>query len=291
VPPERAGARARAVPHPPESEIARLVDQALAEDIGQGDITSEAVVAEGTRMIFAIVPREAVVVAGLPLAAAVFARTAFGCRFEIRIPDGAPAPPGTTVATVEGNARGLLTGERTALNFLQHLSGIATLTRSYVERIEGTGAVLLDTRKTIPGMRLLAKYATALGGAQNHRLRLDEAVLIKDNHIAAAGGVAEAIRRAKAAGYDAIEIECESLAQVSEALAAGAKRILLDNMDLPTLRAAVKEAKGKAVLEASGGVRLETLRAIAETGVDYISVGWITHSAPAADIGLDLVAC
>lgn len=279
------------MPHLPESEIARAVEQALAEDVGKGDITSEAVVAAGTRMTLAVVPREPVVVAGLPVAAAVFARTAFGCRFEVAIPDGGAALPGSTIATVAGEARGLLTGERTALNFLQHLSGIATLTRAFVEAIEGTGAVLLDTRKTIPGMRLFAKYATALGGARNHRLRLDDAVLIKDNHIAAAGGVAEAVRRARAAGHESVEIECETLAQVEEALTAGAKRILLDNMDLPTLRAAVGKAKGRAVLEASGGVRLETARAVAETGVDFISVGRITHSAPAADIGLDLVEC
>jgi len=175
-----------------------------------------------------------------------------------------------------------------ALNFVQVLSGIATLTHAYVQRIAGTGAVLLDTRKTVPGLRALSKYATALGGARNHRLRLDDGVLIKDNHIAVCGGVAQAVARATAAGLAAIEVECDTIAQVTEALGAGAERILLDNMTPDSLRRAVKMAGGRVPLEASGGVTLDTIRAIAETGVDYISVGAITHSAPAVDVGIDL---
>jgi nicotinate-nucleotide pyrophosphorylase (carboxylating) len=187
-----------------------------------------------------------------------------------------------------GNARAMLAAERSALNTLQHLSGIATLTRSYVDAIEGTGAVLLDTRKTIPGLRVLDKYAARMGGAQNHRMRLDDGVLIKDNHVAVCGGVAEAVRRAKAANTGLpVQVEVDRVEQIAPALDAGADRLLLDNMDPAKLREAVRLVAGRVPLEASGGVTLETIRFLAETGVDYISVGRITQSAPAVDIGLD----
>jgi nicotinate-nucleotide pyrophosphorylase (carboxylating) len=189
---------------------------------------------------------------------------------------------------LEGNARAMLAAERSALNTLQHLSGIATLTRTYVDAIAGTGAVLLDTRKTIPGLRLLEKYAARMGGAENHRMRLDDGVLIKDNHVAVCGGVAEAVRRAKSADSGLpVQVEVDRIEQIEPALTAGADRLLLDNMDPAELREAVKLVAGRVPLEASGGVTLETIRFIAETGVDYISVGRITQSAPAVDIGLD----
>jgi nicotinate-nucleotide pyrophosphorylase (carboxylating) len=191
---------------------------------------------------------------------------------------------------LEGNARAMLAAERSALNSLQHLSGIATLTRRYVEAIAGTGATLLDTRKTIPGLRLLDKYAARMGGAENHRMRLDDGVLIKDNHVAVCGGVGEAVRAAKAAGTSLpVQVEVDSIAQIEPALVAGADRLLLDNMDVATLREAVRLVAGRVPLEASGGVNLDTIRGIAETGVNFISVGRITQSAPAVDIGLDYV--
>jgi nicotinate-nucleotide pyrophosphorylase (carboxylating) len=205
--------------------------------------------------------------------------------------DGERVKAGAAMGRVEGPARGLLAVERTALNFLQHLSGIATLTAQYAERIAGTRAVLLDTRKTTPGLRALEKHAAQLGGARNHRLRLDDGVLIKDNHINVCGSIVVAVKRARAGVpvLTKIEVECDTLEQVKEALAAGADVILLDNMGLDDLRRAVILSGGRIPLEASGGVRLENIRAIAETGVDFISVGRITQSAPAVDIGLDAV--
>lgn len=231
--------------------------------------------------------REDIVVAGLPVAERVFRKIEPATEFEAAARDGDKLANGAVIAQVRGPACGLLTAERTALNFLQHLSGIATLTRRYADRIDGTGAVLLDTRKTIPGLRVLNKYATRMGGAVNHRMRLDDAVLIKDNHIAVSGSIAEAVKRARAAGHAVIEVECDSLDQVEEALGAGANTVMFDNMDVETLKKAVALVGGKAGTEASGGVRLETIRAIAETGVDTISVGRITQSAPAVDIGFD----
>ena len=193
---------------------------------------------------------------------------------------------------LSGKARAMLTAERPALNTLQHLSGIATLTRRYVDAIEGTGAVVIDTRKTIPGLRVLEKYAVRMGGAHNHRMRLDDGMLIKDNHVAVCGGVAEAVRAAKAANTGLqVQVEVDRIAQIEPALAAGADRLLLDNMPLPVLREAVALVAGRVPLEASGGVNLDTIRAIAETGVDFISVGRITQSAPAVDIGLDFALC
>ncbi|MGB8275401.1 MAG: carboxylating nicotinate-nucleotide diphosphorylase [Alphaproteobacteria bacterium] len=270
-----------------DTDIDRVIDLALAEDIGGGDVTTNAVIPDTARLTAEMRTRQALVVAGIEIAARVFRRLSPACKIEILVPDGAQVPAGTVLARIEGPARPLLTAERTALNLAQHLSGIATLTRTYADRIEGTGAVLLDTRKTLPGLRRLEKYATHLGGAENHRMGLYDGVLIKDNHIAVAGGVGAAVAAAKAAGLTDIEVECDSLAQVEQALAAGAKRLLLDNMGLETLTAAVRLARGRTRTEASGGVTLETIRAIAETGVDCVSVGRITQSAPSADIGLD----
>ena len=202
--------------------------------------------------------------------------------------DGDKVDAGKVLMRLEGNARAMLAAERSALNTLQHMSGIATLTRQYVDRIDGTGATLLDTRKTIPGLRLLEKYAARMGGAENHRMRLDDGLLIKDNHVAVAGGVGEAVRAAKAAntGFP-VQVEVDRIDQIEPALEAGADRLLLDNMPPPVLREAVALVAGRVPLEASGGVNLDTIRAIAETGVNYISVGRITQSAPAVDIGLD----
>lgn len=231
--------------------------------------------------------REPMVIAGLPAALAVFKALDPNCRVDAHQKDCAQIGAGEIIAIIDGLARALLSAERTALNILQHLSGIASLTHSYVDEIAGTGAVLLDTRKTIPGLRHLQKYATAAGGGQNHRMGLFDGVLIKDNHIAVAGGVTAAIKAAQVAGLSDIQVECDTLDQMRDALAAGAKRLLLDNMGPDLLREAVSLADGRATLEASGGVTLDTIRAIAETGVDFISVGRLTQSAPAIDIGLD----
>ncbi len=270
------------------ADVDAAVTAALAEDMGTGDITTDALVPADATLSLVMAARQDIVAAGLPVARAVFRRLAPAAALGVETSDGTSVAAGTVMMRIEGPARGLLSGERAALNFVQVLSGIATLTRAYVRRIAGTGAVLLDTRKTVPGLRALSKYATALGGARNHRLRLDDGVLIKDNHIAVCGGVAQAVARARAAGLAAIEVECDTIAQVTEALGAGAERILLDNMTPDSLRRAVKMAGGRVPLEASGGVTLDTIRAIAETGVDYISVGAITHSAPAVDVGIDL---
>ncbi len=269
-------------------EIRRFAEAALAEDLGRGDITTDGVIPEEARLHGALVARESLVVAGIEVALTVFRCLAPDLNAAVLSPDGTRAGPDMVLARIEGPARALLSAERTALNVFQHLSGIATLTRAYVDRIAGTGAVLLDTRKTLPGLRRLDKYATAVGGARNHRMRLDDGVLIKDNHIAVAGGVAAAVARARAAGLKGVEVECDTLEQVEAALAAGADSLLLDNMDLDTLGRAVKLAAGRVPVEASGGVTLETVRGVAATGVDYISTGRITQSAPAVDIALDL---
>ena len=272
------------------AEIARAVDSALAEDVGLGDLTTRATVPEGTRLKLVIVPREDIVPAGLEVAAEVFKRLAPDAMIEIVARDGVRVATGTALMRIEGPAHGLLTAERTALNFVQLLSGIATLTRAYVDAIDGTGAVLLDTRKTLPGLRALSKYATRMGGAVNHRMRLDDGMLIKDNHVAAAGGIGEAVRRAVAQAPQGMDVraECDTLEQVEEALAADATSLLLDNMAPDTLRRAVATVNGRVPLEASGGVNLKNIRAIAETGVDFISTGRITQGATAVDIGLDL---
>lgn len=263
---------------------------ALTEDLGPGDITCTSVIPDDARLTALAQAREPLVCAGLPLAMAVFHELDAGCRIECPVREGETVAAGGVLFKVSGQARALLSAERTALNILQHLSGIATLTRRYAEAIEGTGAKLLDTRKTLPLWRPLAKYATALGGAVNHRMGLYDAVMIKDNHIAVVGSVRRAVTAAKAAGQRNIQVECDSLDQVAEALAAGANRLLLDNMTPDTLRKAVALAAGRASTEASGGLTLDTIRAAAETGVDFVSVGRITQSAPAVDIGLDFAS-
>jgi nicotinate-nucleotide pyrophosphorylase (carboxylating) len=260
----------------------------LAEDLGEaGDITSEAVIPAHARFTGVMDSREAIVVAGLPVAEGFFRALDREVEIERLAEEGEPVEAGADLMRLGGKARALLTAERSALNLVQHLSGIATLTRRYVDAITGTGAILLDTRKTIPGLRVLEKYATRMGGAQNHRMGLWDAAMIKDNHVAVAGGVAEAVRRASAAGIGRIIVEVDRLEQIEPALEAGATHLLLDNMDVPALREAVALVAGRVPTEASGGVTLETIRAKAETGVTYVSVGRITQSAPAADIGLD----
>jgi len=268
-----------------------FVDRVLAEDLGSGgDATSRATIPAEARFTAEMNCREPITVAGLGVAAAFFRQLDRDVRIEQLVEDGQSVPAGTVLMRLQGNARAMLTAERSALNTLQHLSGIATLTRRYADAIAGTGATLLDTRKTIPGLRLLDKYATRMGGAENHRMRLDDGVLIKDNHVGVCGGVAEAVSAAKAANTGLeIQVEVDRIDQIEPALAAGAERLLLDNMDVSTLEQAVAVVAGRVPLEASGGVNLDTIRGIAETGVDYISVGGITQSAPAVDIGLDYV--
>ena len=270
-------------------DIDDFVARVLAEDLGEGgDVTSNATIAPEAQFRAVINCREAIVVAGLDVVAAFFRKLDADVRVEPLVKDGDHAAAGTELMRLDGNARAMLAAERSALNTLQHLSGIATLTRRYVEAIAGTGAILLDTRKTLPGLRALDKYAARMGGAQNHRMRLDDGILIKDNHVAVCGGVAQAVRSAKAANAGLpVQVEVDRIDQIEPALAAGADRLLLDNMALDTLREAVALVAGRVPLEASGGVNLDTIRAIAETGVDYISVGRITQSAPAVDIGLD----
>ncbi len=279
----------REYPVPPCGETTQhLIDLALAEDLGQGgDITSTSTIPADVVFSGVLAARHPMVVAGLPVAALVFKTVSPAIVWRQDIEDGAQVEKGTVLARVEGPARALLAAERTALNMVQHLSGIATSARRYVDEVKGTGALILDTRKTLPAYRELAKYATRMGGATNHRMRLDDAVLIKDNHVAVAGGVSVAIARARTAGLGPIEVECDTLKQVHEALDAGADAILLDNMSLAHLREAVSMIGARARTEASGGVTLESVRAIAETGVKGISIGRITQSAPAVDIGLD----
>ncbi|MET0269451.1 MAG: carboxylating nicotinate-nucleotide diphosphorylase [Sphingomonas sp.] len=272
-------------------DLDAFVSATLAEDMGEaGDITSAAVIPAEARFTGVMDSRDAITVAGLPIAEAFFRRLDPGAKVEALAAEGDSVPAGTALMRLDGRARALLTAERSALNTVQHLSGIATMTRGYVDAIRGTGATLLDTRKTIPGLRALEKYATRMGGATNHRMGLWDAAMIKDNHVAVAGGVAEAVRRAVAAGIARIIVEVDRIDQIEPALAAGATHLLLDNMPPETLRGAVTLVGGRVPTEASGGVRLDTIRAIAETGVTFISVGRLTQSAPAADIGLDLAA-
>ena len=275
----------------PDFDLDDFVQRVLAEDLGTGgDVTSKATIAEEARFAAEMNCREPIVVAGLEIAIAFFRALDPEVQIEKLEDDGDKVEAGTVLLRLEGQARAMLTAERSALNTLQHLSGIATLTRRYVDAIAGTGATLLDTRKTIPGLRALEKYAARMGGAQNHRMRLDDGLLIKDNHVGVSGGVAQAVRAAKAHGSGLpIQVEVDRLEQIEPALATGADRLLLDNMAPETLTAAVALVAGRVPLEASGGVRLDTIRGIAETGVDYISVGRITQSAPAVDIGLDYV--
>ena len=264
-----------------------LVRRALAEDIGTGDVTSEATVAPGTRAVATITQKAAGVVFGLDAAEAVFRALDPAVALERLGPEARWREPPAPVLRATGEARALLGAERTALNFLGRLSGVATLTARCVQVVEGTGAQILDTRKTTPGLRALEKAAVASGGGVNHRAGLYDMVLIKENHAAMGGGVGAAVRAAAAAFPDlALEVECSTLGELDEALAAGATRILLDNMGPAELRAAVAHVGGRARLEASGGVGLDTLRAHAETGVDWISIGALTHSAPTLDLSL-----
>ncbi len=274
--------------------IRDVVARALAEDVGAGDLTTLATVPAEAHAAAAFVFREPGVVCGLPVVEAVFAAVAPGLEVRAALAEGARAERGAVAATVAGPARGLLTGERVALNLLQRLSGVATVAARYAEAVAGTGARILDTRKTTPGLRALEKYAVRVGGATNHRYGLYDGVMLKDNHLAilAAQGVglAGAVRLARAAvgPMVRVEVEVESVAEAAEAAEAGADMIMLDNMPPEQLRAAVAAVKGRALTEASGGITLQTVRAVAEAGVDFISVGALTHSARALDIGLDI---
>ena len=274
---------------PDNFDLDDFVRNTLAEDLGiGGDVTSRATIPEDAHFVAEMNARQEIVVAGIGIAAAFFRELDPEVEIEQLVQDGEKVPARTVLLRLDGNARAMLAAERSALNTLQHLSGIATLARTYVDAIAGTGAVLIDTRKTIPGLRALEKYAVRMSGAQNHRMRLDDGMLIKDNHVAVCGGVAEAVRAAKQADTGLqVQVEVDRIEQIEPALEAGADRLLLDNMDPAKLREAVKLVAGPVPLEASGGVILETIRSIAETGVDFISVGRITQSAPAVDIGLD----
>jgi len=272
-------------------DLDAFVAATLAEDLGPGgDITSAAVIPADARFLGTMASRDAITVAGLPIAEAFFRRLDPDVVIEHLVEDGASVAPGTALLRLSGKARAMLTAERSALNTVQHLSGIATITAAYVAAIAGTGATLLDTRKTIPGLRLIEKYATRMGGAQNHRMGLWDAAMIKDNHVAVAGGIGPAVTAAKDAGIARIIVEVDRLDQIEPALAAGATHLLLDNMGPAQLAEGVALVAGRVPTEASGGVRLDTIRALAETGVTYISVGRLTQSAPAADIGLDFAA-
>ena len=269
-----------------------VVRAALAEDLGRaGDITSEACVDPQARLKVQFAVRAAGVISGLDCARLALAAMDPSIRFSAQRRDGDVVSAGEVLAHAEGNARAILAAERTALNLLGRMSGVASLTQAYVRAVEGTGAVIVDTRKTTPGLRLLEKYAVRCGGGVNHRFGLDDGILIKDNHVAASGGVGEALKRAKAAAGHLvkIEVEVDSLEQLDEALEYAPDVVMLDNFGLDDLREAVRRGAGRVRLEASGGVNLETVRAIAETGVDVISVGALTHSAAVLDIGLDTV--
>jgi nicotinate-nucleotide pyrophosphorylase (carboxylating) len=276
----------------PGFDLDAFVTATLAEDLGIGlpggghDVTSESVIEAGARFSGVMDSRDAIVVAGLPIAAAFFRKLDPAIEIAILAEEGTRVPPGTHLIRIAGNARAMLTAERSALNTVQHLTGIATMTREYVDAMGGQ-ATLLDTRKTIPGLRHLEKYATRTGGAQNHRMGLWDAAMIKDNHVLVAGGVGPAIVRARAAGVTRIICEVDHLEQIEPAIAAGAHHLLLDNMGPDMLRQAVAIVAGRVPTEASGGVNLQTIGAIAASGVTYVSVGRLTQSAPAADIGLD----
>jgi len=275
-------------------DLNEFIDRTLAEDLGyefEGgghDITSSSVIPKDTQFEGAITSREELVVAGMPIAEAFFRNLDPKIEIEILCSEGERVKPDTKLMCINGNARAILTAERSALNTIQHMSGVATIVRRYVEAMDNPNCTLLDTRKTIPGLRQLEKYAVRLGGGSNHRLGLWDIAMIKDNHVQVAGGVAQAVQRAIEAGVAKIICEVDTLDQIEPAIQAGATRILLDNMEPSTLRKAVKIVSGRAPTEASGGITLETIKAMANTGVDYISVGRLTQSAPAMDIGLDL---
>jgi nicotinate-nucleotide pyrophosphorylase (carboxylating) len=271
------------------AEVDDFINRSLAEDIGRGDLTTMVTIPAGTRLKASMVARQDVVVCGIEIAALTFRRVHQEIKVEVKARDGDKVAKGAVLAVVEGDARPVLAAERTALNILQHLSGIATEVRKYAEAVEGTGCTLIDTRKTIPTLRNLAKYASYIGGARNHRIRLDDGVLIKDNHIAAAGSLTETVKRAQRAtpALTVIEVECDTLEQVREAAESGVDMILLDNMGVEDLKKAVAIVNKRCRIECSGGVTLETVRDKAMTGVDFISSGRMTQSAAAVDIGLD----
>jgi nicotinate-nucleotide pyrophosphorylase (carboxylating) len=277
----------------PGFDLDHFVRTTLDEDLGVGlpgggsDVTADSVIPADARFSGVMDSRDAITVAGLPIAVAFFRALDPDMRIDVLVEEGAQVGPGTDLMRLEGNARALLTAERSALNTVQHLSGIATLTRTYVTAMGTTTARLLDTRKTIPGLRMLEKYAVRQGGGTNHRMGLWDAAMIKDNHVLVAGDVGEAVRRARAAGVKDVICEVDRLDQIEPAILAGASHLLLDNMDAETLRLAVAKVAGRTVTEASGGITLDTIAAKAATGVDFVSVGRLTQSAPAADIGLD----
>jgi nicotinate-nucleotide pyrophosphorylase (carboxylating) len=268
--------------------LERLAYAALAEDVGEGDVTTDTIVEADADGSAELLVKEPGVVCGLGIVEAVFRALDPDLVVEMLVAEGTVVESRTAVVRVSGSLRAILTGERTALNFLGRLSGISTLARRYVDEVDGTGVAILDTRKTTPGLRVLEKHAVAVGGGRNHRFALDDGVLIKDNHLRSAESIRDAVERTRAATHLPVEVECDTLDQVSEALAAGADAILLDNMSADVLRAAVSLSNGRARLEASGGVTLENVRAIAETGVDEISVGALTHSARSLDVSLEL---
>ncbi len=281
------------VPPLDREAVARCVAAALAEDLGpEGDVTTQAVVPASRRARATLVAREPMVVAGLSVAEDVFRQLDPAVVFTPRVSDGEHVPSGAVVATAEGPARALLQGERTALNFLQRMSGIATATSAAVAEIAGTQATILDTRKTAPGLRALDKFAVAAGGGRNHRQGLYDAAMIKDTHLGAGGSLGAAIRACRAAGLprETITAEVRTVEELDEAIAAGAGRALLDNMTLPALAESVRRGKGKIVLEASGGLRPGMLGPVAETGVEFLSLGYLTHSVRAADLAMDLAA-
>jgi nicotinate-nucleotide pyrophosphorylase (carboxylating) len=277
----------------PGFDLERFVRETLAEDLGEGlpggghDVTSESVIPANARFSGVMDSRDAIVVAGLPVADAFFRALDPAMVIELLVEEGAEVSPGTDLMRLEGNARAMLTAERSALNIVQHLSGVATLTREYVQAMDNPACTLLDTRKTIPGLRHLEKYAVRMGGGANHRMGLWDAAMIKDNHVLVAGSVGQAVGAARAAGVKDVICEVDRIDQIEPAIAAGATRLLLDNMEPDTLREAVRIVAGRVPTEASGGINLQTIKAKAATGVDYVSVGRLTQSAPAADIGLD----
>lgn len=270
-------------------DLPAFVQSTLEEDLGPTgrDVTSEAVIPEDAIFTGVMDSRHEAVIAGLPIAEAFFRSLDPDVEIEILVQEGEAVEAGTDIMRLKGKGRAMLTAERSALNTVQHLTGIASMTNEYVRKIVGTGCTLLDTRKTIPGLRVLEKYATRMGGAQNHRMGLWDAAMIKDNHVAVAGDISEAVKRAVDAGIERIIVEVDRVDQIEPALAAGATHLLLDNMEPATLRGAVTLIGGRVVTEASGGVTLETIFDKADTGVNFISVGRLTQSAPAADIGLD----
>jgi len=271
--------------------VRRLVRLALEEDLGRGDVTTLGTVDSAATAVGRIVARQPFLVAGLPIVCVVLEEARVDdARFEIRCPEGTEAESQDTVGELHARATDLLSLERVILNFVQRMSGVATLTRRFVEAIDGTRARIVDTRKTLPGWRILDKYAVSVGGGANHRFGLDDGILIKDNHIVACGGIASAVARVRRGAHHLlrVEVECENIAQVDEALAAGCDAILLDNMSVSELATAVRHIAGRALIEASGGVTLATVRGIADAGPDLISVGALTHSSPSSDLAMDL---